>query len=100
MAQSSMTGHRMAHPCVAWDGTARDGTGALGPQARWGRLHPGGCPGATHCLSPGGGGAAAGGPGAAPLLGAGGGHPNSAWCHLEDADGAATLQRAEPRRTR
>ncbi|PKU33245.1 acylamino-acid-releasing enzyme-like [Limosa lapponica baueri] len=51
-------------------------------------------------LTAGGGSAATGRPGAAPLLGACGGHPNSAWCHLEDPDDPATLQWADPSHAR
>lgn len=95
----------MAHPCKAQDGTAPQSTGTLGTLClitRWQGLAAlgQGCPGATRCPSPGGGGAAAGRPGAAPPLGAGGGCPNGARCHLEDPDCPSTLQRAEPCRTR
>ncbi|XP_068275924.1 acylamino-acid-releasing enzyme-like isoform X7 [Nyctibius grandis] len=110
-SKGSMTRHSMARPGMAQDGTAQDGTtehqstgttDTSGPITPWqGPAAQGqGCPGATRCLSPGGGGAATGGPGAAPALGAGGGHPDSARRHLEDPDGPAALRRAEPHRAR
>ncbi|XP_075288484.1 acylamino-acid-releasing enzyme-like isoform X5 [Opisthocomus hoazin] len=105
---------RAGHPAAEPHGPAACGHGGGhchqpdGRVARrvLGAAHPPVGPAGGHLLSPepspqpGGVGTAAGGPGAAPLLGAGGGHPDGAWRHLEDPDSPAALQWAEPRRTR